>query len=149
MRHRNSFLALALVASALTAGSSARAAPTATGHFKTPSANIVCFYSTSSPPLVVCGIRSGLKPAPPRRRCAYGDPVADRVVLHATGRTQVPSCAGDPGPFAGLVVGARVLRYGRTWSGGGLSCTSRFTGLTCRNRSGHGFFLSRARYRRF
>jgi len=42
---------------------------------------------------------------------------------------------------------ARVLDYGTTWSGGGVRCTSAATGLTCRNRSGHGFFLSRERWR--
>jgi hypothetical protein len=42
-----------------------------------------------------------------------------------------------------------VLGYGKTWSGGGLRCTSAFKGLTCRNKSGHGFFLSRAHWRSF
>jgi hypothetical protein len=117
-----------------------------TDYFKTPSGNIVCLQQTSR---VFCGIRTGLRPPPPRRRCSTGGWVDDRVILNATGRTQVPTCWGDPGPFAGLVVGARVLGYGKTWSGRGLSCTSRFSGLTCRNRSGHGFFLSRSRWRRF
>jgi hypothetical protein len=31
----------------------------------------------------------------------------------------------------------------------GFSCTSRRTGLRCRNRSGHGFSLSRTRSFRF
>lgn len=44
---------------------------------------------------------------------------------------------------------ARMLGYGKTWSGGGLRCKSEFTGVTCRNRSGHGFFLSRERRRSF
>jgi hypothetical protein len=123
-----------------------------TGYFKTPSGNIVCFYVTgkrADPPLVVCGIRSGLKPAPPRRPCAEGGYAGDRVVLLAAGRVDVPSCAGDPGPFLGLQVGARVLAYGRSWSGSGIRCTSAVTGLTCRNTSGHGFFLSRERWRSF
>jgi hypothetical protein len=44
-----------------------------------------------------------------------------------------------------------VLRYGRTirWYGRGIRCTSRRTGLTCRNLSGHGFFLSGERQRIF
>ena len=96
-----------------------------------------------------CGIKTGLKPAPPRRPCENGGYAGDRVELSATGRVRVPACAGDPGPFSGLVVGARVLGYGKTWSGGGISCRSEFRGLTCRNRSGHGFFLSRTRFRRF
>jgi hypothetical protein len=44
---------------------------------------------------------------------------------------------------------ARVLAYGKTWAGEGLRCTSAEIGLTCRNRDGHGFFLSRERWRAF
>jgi hypothetical protein len=142
------------IVGALALGADARsgsAARMVQGYFKTPSANIVCFYvvGDADPVLIVCGIRSGLKPAPPRRRCEEGGPVSDRVVLHATGRPEVPGCAGDPGPFLGLQVGARVLGYGRKWNRSGLRCASAMTGLTCRNRSGHGFFLSRARSRVF
>jgi Family of unknown function (DUF6636) len=39
------------------------------------------------------------------------------------------------------------LGYGRSYSWHGIRCASRTTGLTCRNRSGHGFFLSRQRQR--
>lgn len=127
------------------------------GYFKTPSGNIVCAHIpvlASGPgarpqPSVFCGIRSGLRPAPPRRTCAEGANVRDRLILGAAGRTVVPRCWGDEGPFAALHVGAAVLRYGRSWSGGGLRCTSALKGLTCRNRAGHGFFLSRTRFRAF
>jgi len=122
------------------------------GYFKTPSGNIVCFYVSgkgADPALVVCGIKGGLKPAPPRRPCKEGGYAGDRVVLLVTGRAHAPACAGDPGPFLGLQVGARVLGYGKTSTGSGLRCTSAVSGLTCRNRSGHGFFLSRAHWRSF
>jgi hypothetical protein len=123
------------------------------GYFKTPSGNIICYHSPGPVDRPVaflgCGVKTGLKPAPPRRPCENGGYAGDRVELFATGRTRVPPCAGDPGPFTGYVVGARVLGYGKTWSGGGLSCRSEFKGLTCRNRSGHGFFLSRTRWRAF
>jgi hypothetical protein len=125
----------------------------AAGFFKTPSGNIVCHHSPgpADMPLesIACGITSGLKPAPPRRPCREGGYAGDRVYLNVTGRTQVPACAGDPGPLVGLQLGARTLGYGKTWSGGGLRCSSAVTGLTCRNASGHGFFLSRASWRRF
>jgi hypothetical protein len=42
-----------------------------------------------------------------------------------------------------------VLGHGKTWSGNGLRCTSAVKGLTCRNKSGHDFFLSRAHWRAF
>ena len=131
----------------------APAAGMTTGYFKTPSGNIVCFHSPGPKDIpeavLVCGIESGLNPAPPRRPCKEGGYAGDRVVLLATGPVQVPACAGDPGPFVGLQVGAQALGYGETWSGGGLSCASAVTGLTCRNTSGRGFFLSRERWRSF
>jgi len=125
-----------------------------TDHFKTPSGNIVCltFLDSGVPgpkqAVVHCGIHSGLKPAPPRRPCQEGGYAGDRVSLLTTGRVDVPPCAGDPGAFVGEEA-ARVLAYGRSWSGGGLRCTSAMAGLTCRNRDGHGFFLSRERWRAF
>jgi hypothetical protein len=125
------------------------------GHFKTPSGNIVCLHSPgpADRPVarVVCGIKSGLKPKPPytaRCRQLGLDHTADRINLEATGRALPSPCSGDAGPLLGER-DARVLGYGKAWSGGGITCRSAFTGLTCRNRSGHGFFLSRARWRRF
>jgi hypothetical protein len=91
--------------------------------------------------------RTHTRAAPPLLQ--GGGYAGDRVVLLATGRAHAPSCAGDPGPFLGLKVGARVLGYGKTWSDGGLRCSSAFIGLTCRNKRGHGFFLSRAHWRAF
>jgi hypothetical protein len=108
----------------------------------------VALSSGTRQSVVHCGIHSKLKPAPPRRACAEGGYAGDRVNLQATGRVDVPSCAGDPGAFVGEEA-ARVLAYGTTWSGGGLRCASAETGLTCRNTSGHGFFLSRERWRSF
>jgi hypothetical protein len=121
------------------------------GSFKTPSANIVCDYSVqigsrASESSVGCVIKSGLRPAPPRRPCQDGGYAGDRVYVGVTGRVEVPPCAGDPGPYVN-VERARVLGYGSTWSGGGFRCTSAEVGLTCRNKSGHGFFLSRERWR--
>ena len=70
--------------------------------------------------------------------CASGRPVGRRS---AAGRS-VGASRGRRRPVRLRAV-ARVLAYGTTWAGGGLRCTSAETGLTCRNRSGHGFFLSR------
>ncbi len=50
----------------------------------------------------------------------------------------------DPGPGK-----PRTLRYGKSVTHRGITCTSRKRGLRCRNRSGHGFELSRARGKRF
>lgn len=118
------------------------------GYFKTPSGNIVCFRTQA---LVICGIKSGLKPKPaytPECSAAGLDHNADRIGLQATGRAKPAACSGDAGPFIGEST-ALVLGYGKTWSGGGLSCASAVSGLTCRNKSGRGFFLSRERWRAF
>jgi hypothetical protein len=40
-----------------------------------------------------------------------------------------------------------VLQYGSSWHRGAFTCLSRTTGVTCRNRSGHGLFLSRQAWR--
>ena len=40
-----------------------------------------------------------------------------------------------------------TLAYGKTWHFKAFTCTSRFTGLTCTNRAGHGLFLSRESWR--
>jgi hypothetical protein len=86
----------------------------------------------------------GVRPA---HTCTAGDPVVGRVELAAGGRAQRVVCAGDPGPF--LWPTAPVLAYGRAWRGGGIACLSARTGLTCTTRGGHGFFLSRERWRVF
>lgn len=111
--------------------------------FRTPTGNIGCAYSwfSGEPPYLRCDIRSGLVPRPPRPKgCdldwGYG------YELSATGRART-FCAGD----TTLDPRARVLAYGARWSRGGFTCVSRTTGLTCRNRSGHGFLLSRVRSR--
>jgi hypothetical protein len=134
------------------ASTSAFASSAPAGYFKTPSGNIVCYHAPGrvdmSTAFVACGIKSKLRPPPPRKPCVDGGYAGDRITLMERGRPSVPACAGDPGALVGERA-ARVLAYGRTWRGDGLRCSSAFTGLTCRNRIGHGFFLSRERYRLF
>jgi Family of unknown function (DUF6636) len=145
--------AVVSVAGVVAAGSPAQTAKAGSIHtFRTPSGNIVCAswgYVISGRPSfgVECGIRSGLVGARPSTTCGPGDPSVSRVQLAARGRATRVLCAGDPGPF--LYVAAPILRYGRTWHRAGISCASARTGLTCRNRTGHGFFLSRERWRLF
>jgi Family of unknown function (DUF6636) len=129
------------------------AAPPRYGAFKTPSRNIVCGYSIAPADRsasMECGIKSGLKPPPRRIHCLAGDPNDKRLSLRDTGRTAPVLCAGDPGPLLPQIEArAKVLAYGRTIRLGRISCASAIGGLTCRNRSGHGFFLSRLRWRLF
>jgi hypothetical protein len=135
--------ALAMGASAATQGS---------GFFKTPSGKIVCGWGTGGTPsaFIECGVLPNLKPPIPKSgsACQHLDYVGNRVGLSVTGRVQLLPCVGDAGPFGdpGHTV---YLRYGKTWSGGGISCKEATSGLTCRNRDGHGFFLSLSSWRTF
>lgn len=122
------------------------------GAFKSPTGNIVCGYgiAPSGEASMECGIKSGLAPPPKQIHCDAGDPNDKRVSLRDTGRAAPVLCAGDPGPLLPEIQArARVLAYGSTTRVGAITCTSETSGLTCRNRSGHGFFLSRERWRLF
>jgi hypothetical protein len=122
------------------------------GFFKSPSGNIVCGYSYgASRANLGCIVQSGLKPQPRATRAGCSPPIT--VALRATGRPFVtdetcPGVDAPETPYVGIGI-AKVLPYGKTWSGGGLRCTSESTGLTCRNRDGRGFFLSRENWRSF
>jgi len=142
-------LALGVALVVLGAGP-ALASPPRYGSFKTPSRNIVCGYSIDQHghASMECGVKSGLKPPPKRIHCLAGDPNDKRVGLIDTGRARAVLCAGDPGPLLPQIEAkAIVLGYGRKLTFGGITCSSAITGLTCRNRVGHGFFLSRQSWR--
>jgi hypothetical protein len=106
-----------------------------------PSRNIGCIFS-QSPSYVRCDVRTGLRPPPPRPRgCdldwAYG------LEMTAVSRPQT-LCAGDTALAQGP-----ILSYGATLKLEGFTCLSQQIGLRCTNRAGHGFFLSRQRWRTF
>ena len=105
--------------------------------FRTPSKNIVCGRlpaANGSPEVLRCDIYSGLRPEP-RRACELD---WTGISMRANRRAG-PTCAGgtvnDPS--------FRVLPYGRTWSKGSFTCLSTRIGVSCANRAGFGFFLSR------
>jgi hypothetical protein len=134
----------AVVLAVLAAGAAGSTASTkGSGFFKTPSGKIVCQWGTGGTPSasVVCGVLPTLKPPIPKSgtACQHLDYVGNRVLLSVTGRVQLLPCVGDAGPFGdpGHTV---YLHYGKTWSAPGLSCKETSSGLTCRNRDGHGFF---------
>ena len=149
MKTRLVIASILVVSAAIVAGA-AKGTAQRNGAFKTPSGNIVCGYGFSADgrsASIGCGIKSGLRPAP-RNTCTDLDYSGKSVSLNATGRARPVVCAGDPGPFL-VEAKARVLGYGKSWHGGGIACTSRRAGLTCTNRRGHGFFLSREHSRVF
>jgi hypothetical protein len=115
--------------------------------FRTPSGNIGCAFSAGLPgaekPTLRCDIRSRLRPEPRAPKSCpldYGDAIEVSQLGHPT-----LVCHGD----TAIDPRAPVLAYGHSWRRGGISCTSRPTGLTCSNRSRHGFFLSRQKWQLF
>lgn len=124
------------------------------GWLRTPSGNIDCQYAVSlndvSQDYIWCGARGGLAPPepPPAAGCGRDETYSGNVVyLAATGAARTVACLGDCGPLCEPA--SPVLPYGQTWDGGPVTCTSAYTGFTCRNKSGHGFFLSRQSWRLF
>lgn len=110
--------------------------------FHSPSGNIGCLADdTDGKWQLRCDVRerswTGARP----RDCDLDS--GDALGMSASGRPYWV-CHGD------TVLGqGRVLAYGSTWGAGPFTCTSAAAGVTCRNRGGHGFFLSRASYQIF
>lgn len=132
--------AVAVTAPALAQG----AEPHELKRFITPSRNIGCFGDSTG---VRCDIRvtSAKKPKKPKRcRLDWGS----AYEVNRKGRGH-GLCVGDtalPDPNKR----EPVLKYGHTIRlGHGLKCTSKRTGLTCRNAGRHGFTLSKTRIRLF
>ena len=113
--------------------------------FRTPTGDIGCVFTSGLGPgaSLRCAIRSGLRPRPPKPRGCDLD-WGDSYELERTGRAHV-TCHGD----TAILPRSRVLRYGSSWTRGGFVCTSRVTGLRCRNASDHGFVLGKQRSYRF
>jgi hypothetical protein len=99
--------------------------------FKTPSGNIFC---ETGYPGTGCEVVSAAR---------NGIPCFWTMRNRGTARKICKSASLD---LSGRVV---VLGYGHTKAWMGIRCTSRRIGLTCRNLSGHGFFLNRVRQRIF
>ena len=119
---------LVVIAAALLAPAAAQGAYR---DFRSPSGRIGCaFYSDAETPRQV--------------RCDWDGGGDHAVTLNEAGkgrRIRITDTVRNPT--------ARVLAYGRTTSFGRLRCTSRRTGMTCRNRAGHGFTVSVERQRVF
>ena len=106
-------------------------------HFTTPSGNIDCIGEGSTVDCVV--ERASWRGAPRPPGCDV-DWIGTEIVL-AGGRVRLGACRGDIGPLCvGGGSSCTVLGYGRSLAvrRGGIRCTSRRTGLTCRARNGRG-----------
>jgi len=112
--------------------------------FQSPSGNIDCIMDGGAS--VRCDIQSrSWKPPKKPKSC----PVdwGQGLGVDATKRGYIV-CAGDTA-LAPPDAPYPTLAYGKKITVGRITCTSAVAGITCRNRQGHGFFLSRQRYRLF
>jgi uncharacterized protein DUF6636 len=127
-RHR---AALPLAVAALAALPASAALAAAPQRFQTPSRQIACMY-------LPAGGGAGAQ-----LRCDLLFLNDRAAVLGRHGRARlvkITDTVADPR--------AKVLAYGHRVRVGVFTCTSRRTGLTCRNsRTGHGFFVSREKRR--
>ena len=108
---------------------------------------IVCSTSSDNNPNggVMCYITdmTNTKPAQPRPKdCEFDWGQAFQV--EKTGRASM-FCYSDY-PFDNHPT---VLNYGQTLKGKTYECTSKTTGMTCKNTSGHGFTLSKGSQKLF
>jgi hypothetical protein len=106
--------------------------------FQTPTGNIQCSYYSDDGGALRCAVLEYEGPVPPvPNDCDLdwqpGAAMSDRS------RAQIFVCAGDT-----IVDNYPIVGYGSTWKKGGVTCSIAKTGVTCRNRTKKGFFLSRA-----
>ena len=126
-------LALSVAFMAVAGAALAVPTPIVETGFETPSGNIDCNAGRNDgTKLVACTVfttssRKGLKV----------------WSMRPTGRVYFGYVMGNP------ATGYPKLAYGRTWTWHGFRCRSERSGLTCTNRSGHGFVLSRQSQRIF
>ncbi len=122
-----------MTAAILAAAASFALAPATVPGFATPSRNIVCEADPAGHGSKLSCVVFSVSDTRGQKTWS----------MLATGRAHVRFVG------ANIATDVPVLRYGRTWRWPGFTCVSRRVGLTCRNRSAHSFFLSRARQRIF
>jgi len=109
--------------------------------FRSPTGNIHCqFFAADGDAVIRCDLRQVSNRSLPRpRNCdlEWGQ----AFEISGRGTRGAPLCYGDTVQDDRLP----VLAYGQHWQGGGLTCISEQSGVTCRNARGHGFTLSRAK----
>lgn len=107
--------------------------------FQTPSGNIMCHYvGIETRGELRCDVLKNEAKVPPRPDDCELD-FGNAFGLPSRGKAH-RLCAGDTVADPEYP----VLAYGKTWTAHGITCRSESAGLTCRNRQGRGFRLSRS-----
>jgi len=120
---------------------------------RSPSRNITCLFvpgSGGSRSRLLCAIAHSSYAATLQKRCM--GPTGAGVDWHGFDLT--PLAKGTITCTGGILYSPSTehpsyvtLPYGKSWRQGAFTCWSRVTGVTCRNRTGHGLFISRAAWR--
>jgi hypothetical protein len=115
--------------------------------FKSPSGNILCSFSDfENVQRVRCDIinHADNPPALPMPADCEND-WGNMFVVNKTGKAGL-ECAGD---LAANPESAKTLGYGDVINNYGITCQSEKAGMTCINKDGHGFIVSRAQQKLF
>jgi hypothetical protein len=129
----------------------AAASPSSAGRtlpgFRSPTGNIKCYYnpkgltSRGFSPVVRCSLDHADYGMTLQRRCSVGDWHGWTLTPRLRPLLFCPAGATADHPQY------RTLDYGKERQLGQFVCSSRTIGVTCRNRAGHGLFVSRQNYR--
>jgi len=118
--------------------------------FRSPSGNIKCLSIPGPPATLLCSIAHADYAAQLQARCMAPNGAGvdwHGFTLSQTRKGEI-SCSGgilyNPDTQRPSYV---TLAYGKSWRAGTFTCTSQVTGVTCRNRHGHGLFISRRTWR--
>ncbi len=113
----------------------------------TPTRNIGCIGSKFDGKYHLrCDIRSHTFTAPHQPKSCPNE-YGDSFTMAATGAARW-TCHGDTALPSSNGRGFTTMRYGRDWAWGPFTCQVRLNGVTCRNTSGRGFFISKQAARR-
>ena len=146
-------LVLAAMLFAVFSSSGLGASTTTLPGIRSPSGNIKCLFvpgSGSSGSRLLCSIAHSSYAGKLQERCLGQD--GSGVDWHGFNLTSGGkghiTCTGgilySPDTQHPRYV---TLPYGKSWRQGVFTCSSRVTGVTCRNRTGYGLFISRASWR--
>lgn len=113
------------------------------GVFLSPSGNIICNLVTlDGSTSAMCEIRTYTYTVPQAKPTNCGVGWGDRVKLEENAPFPTLSCHGDSA--FGMAAGQPTLQYGQSRTVGTITCTSRTTGMTCKDAgTGRYFQLSR------
>jgi hypothetical protein len=133
----------ALLLAAFVAVSALAATPSTLPGFRSPSGNIKCFVAKR----LYCSIDKASYAKQLQDSCMARTGLDWHGFRLAGTRARVFCTSNPPYDMGKQRPSNAKLAYGKTFRYGGFTCTSRVTGVTCRNGAGHALFISRQAWR--